>query len=277
MHDEDGRPCSKRAEQDRVQRVDVKKRKNAENHIVFAEAKVRIFPFNLLSHAGYLTPVRQHDAFRKPRRAGRIRQRNDVVRTDFHRRDVVLVGLNELREMQNALLVFRIDKHDLDAVLFGKVLDFVHVSGLSYDQLGSGGSGLLRHLRRSIEGIGGGAHGADKRRAEECEDELGTVLEPEHDSIALSDAQLVEPRRDFTGIELDVAVRILFSGAAVDQTRTVFELRYLFEAISVQREVVWDVNVREFRTENVFFMSLFLFGLHFVFGWRESEKAQKQR
>jgi len=109
---------------------------------------------------------------------------------------------------------------------------------------------LLGHLRRSVEGVGSGDDGAAKGGAEECEDELGAVLEEEEDDVALLDAEFVEAGGDSAGGELDVGVGEAFSGGGVNEAWSVVELGEVLEDVSVEREVRGDVNVREFGTEN---------------------------
>ena len=144
----------------------------------------------------------------------------------------------------------RVDAHHFDVVVFCEILDFVDEGGLCYDELGGGGGGLLGDLGGGVEGVGGGDGGAAVGGTEEGEDELGAVLEEEEDDVALLDAELVEAGGDFSGGEFHSGVGEGLAGGAVDEAGAVLELGQVLEAVCVEREVRWDVNVGEFRTEN---------------------------
>jgi len=126
---------------------------------------------------------------------------------------------------------------------------------------------LLGHLRRSEEGVSGGDGGAAEGGAEECEDELGAVLEENEDDVALLDAELVEAGGDSASGELDVSVGEAFSGGGVDEAGSVVELGEVLEDESVEREVRGDVNVGEFGTENEVIVVKLCRLLLFHLGW----------
>ena len=141
---------------------------------------------------------------------------------------------------------------------------------MRYDEFGVGRCGLFRYLRRSVEGIGGGDSGTAVGGAEECEDELGAVLEEEEDDVAFLDAEFVETGGDSAGGELDGVVGEGLAGGPVDEAGTVFELGKVLENVGVEREVRWDVNVGEFGMENEVVVSLLLF--HFACGSQRWER-----
>jgi len=162
----------------------------------------------------------------------------------------------------------RVNAHHSDVLFPRVILYFVHVGRLRYDEFGVGRRGLLGHLRRSVEGVSGGHSGATEGGAEECEDELGAVLEEKEDDVALLDVEFVEAGGDSARGELDLGVGEAVSGGGVDEAGSVAELGDVLEDVSVEREVRGDVNVGEFGTENeviiVKLCRLLLF--HFGFG-----------
>ena len=95
---------------------------------------------------------------------------------------------------------------------------------MRYDQPGFRGHRLLRELRRSVEGVGGGDDGAAVSGAQEGECELRAVAEDEHDDVTLADADFVEAGGDAASGEIDVGVGEGFAGVAVDEAWTVMEL-----------------------------------------------------
>lgn len=113
---------------------------------------------------------------------------------------------------------------------------------------------MLRDLGRSVERVGRRDGGAAVGGSEEGEGELRTVLEEEHDYVALFYAEVVEAGGDSAGGELDIGVGEGLTGVGVDQAGMVSELGQVFEAVSVQWEVVWNVSVGQFGTENEFVM-----------------------
>jgi len=83
---------------------------------------------------------------------------------------------------------------------------------------------LFRYLRRSVERIGGGDGGTAVGGAEECEDELGAVLEEKEDDVAFLDAEFVETGGNFAGGEFDGGVGESLAGGGIDEAWKVFEL-----------------------------------------------------
>ncbi|KAF7838051.1 DUF761 domain protein [Senna tora] len=110
------------------------------------------------------------------------------------------------------------------------------------DELGLGIGCLLGDLGGSVEGVGGGDGGAEVGGGEEGEDELGAVLEEEHDDVALADAEGVEAGGDAAGGEVDLGVGEGVAGGGIDEAGTVVELGDVFEAVGVEWEVGWDNN-----------------------------------
>lgn len=189
--------------------------------------------------------MRKHNAFRNSGGAGGVRQRNHVVRVDLHSRNVVFVRLRQLREAQ-ATVRRRIGAQNFDAAFLREALNLVHERGLSNYNLSVGGPGLLRDLRRLVQRVGGGADGPAVGGAEEGENELGAVLEEDHDDVALADADVGEAGGNAAGGEVDGGVGVDVAGGSVDEAWAVLELGEAVEAVGVEREVVGDVNVREF-------------------------------
>jgi len=94
---------------------------------------------------------------------------------------------------------------------------------------------LLGHLRRSVEGVSGGDGGAAEGGAQECEDELGAVLEEKEDDVAVLDAEFGEAGGDSASGELDVGIGEAVSSSGVDEAGPVAELGDVLEDVSVER------------------------------------------
>lgn len=145
---------------------------------------------------------------------------------------------------------------DFDVIFFSKFRYFLDITRLGDYEFRLGCFRLFFDLRRSVERVGCGNSYAAVRRAEEGEHEFGRIVEQEHDDIALSDAEVVEAGGDFASDELDIGVGVGVAGGAIDDAGTRAELGYVFEAICVEWQVIWDVDVWKFGSEDEF---LFLF------------------
>lgn len=130
---------------------------------------------------------------------------------------------------------------------------------------------MLGHLRRSVEGVSGGDHGAAEGGAQECEDELGAVPEEKEDDVAALDAEFVEAGGDSASGELDFGIGEAFSGGGVDEAGSVVELGDVLEDVSVEREVRGNVNVGQFGTENEVMVLVLCRLLFFHFGWWQAK------
>ncbi|KAM0976324.1 hypothetical protein FF1_019309 [Malus domestica] len=80
--------------------------------------------------------------------------------------------------------------------------------------------------------------------------------------VGLVNSDFVEPCDDLAGGELDVGIGEGVAVIAVDQSGVVYELGDVFKAVGVKREVVWDVNIREFGTKNK--LIIFVMVLHWI-------------
>lgn len=68
-------------------------------------------------------------------------------------------------------------------------------------------------------------------------------MKQEHYDIAFGDAELVESSGHLSGDKIDVRVIIDFFGCSIYYAWMRRELRKVFETVSVEREVVWNVDV----------------------------------
>ena len=249
LHNQNCCTNSQSAEQNWVQRVDVEQWQHAEDDVLTVEIQVGVFAVDLLGHAGDLPPVGQHHSFREPGSAGWVRKRDDIVRVDFHGGEVGLVGVRQLREVQ-ATLRWGVDAHDLHVVFLCETHRFPGVASLGDYQPTLRCFRLLLDLGRHVKRIRRRACCTDIWSPQKCEHELGTILQQKHYHFALLDPHLVEAGADSPGCELHIRVCINISVSAVDHTRPWAELRYILKAIRVQRKMIWDVNIRQFRPEN---------------------------
>ena len=215
----------------------MKQRKHAEEHVLGGEVEIRILPVNLLRHARGQTLVREDHSLRQARGAGGKRQRHGVIRMNLHLGSVALVRLREHGEVE-AILRRIVDGHDLEVLAEAPsgvvAAELFHVHCLRYDQLRLGGGELLEDLGGGVERVGGGGYSSDHGGGEEGEDELGGVLEEDHDDVALADSEIRESGSDLARNKVRLCVGVGFGGGADDEAGTVCKLGEVLEAVIME-------------------------------------------
>ena len=202
----------------------------------------------LLRDAGDEAAVGEHDALGESGGAGGVRQRDDVVGVDVGV-GVELLGRDHLGEL-HAAVEAAVDGDDGDAPPRRELAHLLHGAGLGDDDLGARRLRLAVDLVRGVERVGRGGGGAQPRRAEEGEGELGAVAEQVHHHVALAHAHGAEPRRGATGQRLHLRVRVRRPRLPVDEAGAVRHLAHLPEAVGLQRLAVVDLDVGKLGTEH---------------------------